>query len=615
MINERLSTHMTNSQIVPPQNLSLSAQRIGDLRQILRTQNLDGFFVPNTDEHQGEYCAPYRERLAFLTEFKGTAGFLIVLADQAALFVDGRYVLQASQQVDPSVVKVFWTQEVTPQEWLTDTLKDGMRFGFDPWVMTERFYQSYKTVLDACGGTLVSMRSNPVDSIWINQPEAPHSLVKIHPLSYAGEEATQKVRRLQETLKKLNVDAYATSFLECIAWVLNIRGGDIDVMPVVMAHLIVRTQGKAELYVESSKITQGVRSSLESLVTFHPYDAFAGVLEMLGRDQKKVLIDPETNAVQLIFSVEQVGGSVLRQEDPCLLPKSIKNIQEIKGATNAHIKDGAALVNFLAWLSREVAEGGVDELGAAHKLLECRQEQASFQSVSFETISSAGPNGAIIHYRVSEATNRSIERDDIYLVDSGGQYLDGTTDVTRTVCFSPPTDEQKDRFTRVLKGHIAIASLRFPKGTTGSQIDCLARAPLWSEGLDYAHGTGHGVGSYLGVHEGPQRISMGPSRVPLVPGMIVSNEPGYYKAGAYGIRIESLVVVREAEMLSANEIPFYTFETLTLVPIDLNLIDGRLLTPSEKKWLNDYHAIVRRTLMPLVHEEARSWLEEATRAF
>jgi Xaa-Pro aminopeptidase len=605
---------MTNSQIVPPQQLSMSAKRLGDFRQLLREQNLDGFLVPNTDEHQGEYCAPYRERLAFLTAFKGTAGFLIVLPDDAALFVDGRYILQASQQVDPSVVKVFWTQEVTPQKWLTDTIKEGMRIGFDPWVMTERAYQAYKTALDTCGATLASTQSNPIDTLWVDQPAAPLSKARVHPVSYAGEERAQKIERLQETLKKVKVEAYATSFLECIAWLLNIRGGDIDVFPVVMAHLIVQTEGMIDLYVDSSKITQELRSSMQGVVTIHPYDAFTEALEKLGRAQKKVLIDPETNAVQLIFSVEGAGGSVLRQEDPCLLPKAIKNTQEIKGAINAHIKDGAALVNFLAWLSLEVAEKDVDELRAVHKLLKYRQEQALFQSVSFETISSAGPNGAIVHYRVDEATNRSIRRDDIYLVDSGGQYLDGTTDVTRTVCFSPPTDEQKDRFTRVLKGHIAIASLRFPKGTTGSQMDCLARAPLWAVGLDYAHGTGHGVGSYLGVHEGPQRISMGPSRVPLVPGMILSNEPGYYKEGAYGIRIESLVVVREAEVPSSGDTPFYAFETLTLAPIDLNLIETNLLTQSERNWLNDYHTKVRTTLMPLVHEETRPWLCEATHA-
>lgn len=599
----------TNKEKQPVHHLS--KDRLKRLRAVLNEQNLDGFIVPNTDDHQGEYTPAYRERLAWLTGFKGTAGLFIVLQNAAALFVDGRYILQAKDSVDPEEVEVYLANELHPTTWLKSHAEKGKRIGFDPWTLTESQMKGYHSVLEEKGATLIAMDFNPVDRVWEDQPEAPFAPVKVHPVTYAGEAFENKISHLQEMLGQDQIDAFATSFLESIAWLLNIRGDDLEVLPVVIAHMIVPSDGPVQLFVDVKKIDVSVLEHFKDHVVVLPYDAFINALSKLGHEKKRVLIDPHTNAVKQILAIEgenKSGASVVRRMDPTLMPKACKNVVEVDGARRAHVRDGVALVNFLAWLSRTVPTGQVDEQKAAAQLLLYRKEQSLFQSVSFETISSTGPHGAIVHYRVTPETNRTILPQDIYLVDSGGQYLDGTTDVTRTVCFLPPSAEQKDRFTRVLQGHIDLARVRFVKGTTGSQLDCLARAPLWDAGLDFAHGTGHGVGSYLGVHEGPQRISTVGSTIALEPGMILSNEPGYYKAGAYGIRIESLVVVQKAEPLLGEERPVYVFETLTLAPIDLNLIDARLLTLMQKEWLNQYHARIRETLLPLVHEENRDWL-------
>lgn len=606
MSNQKKENHLT----VHP-----CGERLERLRVVLRDQHLDGFIVPNTDDHQGEYTPPYRERLAFLSGFKGTAGLFIVLENSAALFVDGRYILQAQDAVDPDRVDVYLINELRPTAWLKSHVGRGKRIGFDPWTLTEGQMKDYQTVLTDVGASLVPVDLNPVDRIWDDQPAPPFASVKVHPVTYAGEAFDAKVARLQEGLRRDQLDAFATSSLESIAWLLNIRGGDLDVFPVVLAHMIVPKEGEVQLFVDAKKIDSAVFAHFKDHVVIMPYDAFMDALVLLGQESKRVLIDPHTNAVKLILAVEgegAAGGRVVRRMDPTLMPKACKNPVEVEGARQAHIRDGAALVNFLAWLSRSVPTNTVDEQKAAAQLLDYRKEQELFQSVSFETISSSGPHGAVVHYRVTPLTNRPIHPHDIYLVDSGGQYLDGTTDVTRTVCFMPPSAEQKDRFTRVLQGHIDLARARFVKGTTGSQLDCMARAPLWEVGLDYAHGTGHGVGSYLGVHEGPQRISTVGSSIALELGMILSNEPGYYKAGAYGIRIESLVVVERAAPILGEEHPVYVFETLTLAPIDLQLIEPSLLTPVQKAWLNQYHARVRETLMPQIHAENQSWLIEAT---
>lgn len=588
------------------------ASRVEAFRAVLKQRGLDGFIVPNTDEHQGEYTAPYRERLAWLSGFKGTAGLLIVLRDEAALFVDGRYILQAKATLDPGVISVYLAQEVSPFTWLETHAKGLKVIGFDPWTLTKRDMLRYRETLSLINVEFSPSDDNPIDIIWQNQPKLSLSYANVHPLNYAGQSFEEKLEHLQQTLKKEHVDAYATSYLECIAWLLNIRGKDFDVFPVIISHLIVPKEGAAQLYVNQKKLTPDVLNHWGSRVEVYPYEAFIPALHSLGALNQHVWIDPMTNSVKQVLSLEQSGGVVIEKPDPCLLPKARKNLVEVEGARAAHLRDGVALVNFLAWLSREVPKGGVDELKAVSHVLAYRKEQPLFQSVSFNTISSAGPNGAIVHYRVTEETNRPITPHDIYLVDSGGQYLDGTTDVTRTMCFKTPSKEQKDHFTRVLKGHIALARALFPRGTTGSQLDCLARRALWEVGLDYAHGTGHGVGSYLGVHEGPQRISSGGYDCPLELGMILSNEPGYYKTGEYGIRIENLMVVREADWLPLAEKKMYAFETLTLAPIDLELVEKGLMNDSEIAWLNAYHQRVRTALMPLVREETRPWLEKAT---
>jgi Xaa-Pro aminopeptidase len=458
-----------------------SGKRLERLRAVLRDQHLDGFIVPNTDDHQGEYTPAYRERLAFLSCFKGTAGLFIVLEDRAALFVDGRYILQAQDSVDPDRVDVYLVNELRPTAWLKSQVGQGKRIGFDPWTLTENQMKDYQGVLADVGAHLVPVDLNPVDRIWNDQPAPPFAPVKVHPVTYAGEAFDKKVARLQEGLMRDQLDAFATSSLESIAWLLNIRGGDLDVFPVVLAHMIVPKEGAVQLFVDAKKIDSSVLAHFKDHVVTAPYEAFMDALAALGQEKKRVLIDPYTNAVKLILAVEgadAAGGRVVRRMDPTLMPKACKNPVEVEGARRAHVRDGAALVNFLAWLSRSVPTNTVDEQKAASQLLAYRKEQELFQSVSFETISSSGPHGAVVHYRVTPETNRPIHPHDIYLVDSGGQYLDGTTDVTRTVCFMPPSAEQKDRFTRVLQGHIDLARARFVKGTTGSQLDCLARPPL-----------------------------------------------------------------------------------------------------------------------------------------
>ena len=592
--------------------MSTYEARLNALREELKARRLDGFVIPLTDEHMSEYVGEYAQRLAWLTGFEGSAGAAVVLAGEAAIFVDGRYTLQVKDQVDGRL----WQYESVPRtsvaEWLKDHASEGARIGYDPWLHTRQWVKAAREALAGRGGALVALGDNPVDAIWRDRPQPSAAKLIVHPDAYAGRASADKRREIASWLVEKRADAVVLSALDSIAWVFNIRGGDVARTPVALAFALVHADGAADLYVDEEKLSDAVRAHLGDAVRAYPRLAFVDGLAALGG--KTVAADPATAVAAIFEALESAGAKIIEARDPAVLPKAVKNAVEIAGTRAAHLRDGAALTRFLHWLAAEAPGGGVDELAASDRLHAFRAETGALKDLSFDTISGAGPNGAVVHYRASDKTNRKLAAGQLYLVDSGGQYSDGTTDVTRTVAIGAPTAEMRDRFTRVLKGHIAIARAVFPKGTRGSQIDVLARQHLWAMGLDYAHGTGHGVGSFLAVHEGPQRIAAGGAvDEPLQPGMIVSNEPGYYKAGEYGIRIENLVLV-VAEAIEGAERDMLGFETLTLAPIDRTLIDVAMLDADERAWLNAYHTRVAREIGPLVDEATRAWLAEVTRA-
>jgi Xaa-Pro aminopeptidase len=591
--------------------MSTYQDRLQALREELAKRRLDGFVVPLTDEHMSEYVGAYAQRLAWLTGFQGSAGSAVVLPAEAAIFVDGRYTLQVREQVDGT----HWSYQSVPETsiagWLKGHAPQGGRIGYDPWLHTKGWVKAARAALKDKGAELVAVDTNPVDTIWPDRPAPSDAKLVVHPDALAGKSAAAKRQDIAEWLAVQKADATVLSALDSIAWAFNIRGKDVDRTPVALAYALVGADGTADLFVEPGKLSDDVAQHLGNAVRLHPRDAFAGHLASLGG--KRVLADPERAVAAIFEALEKAGATVIEARDPVVLPKAIKNDAEIGGTKAAHHRDGAALTRFLHWLSIEAPKGRLDELSAANKLRAFRDETGKLRDLSFDTISGAGPNGAVVHYRVSEETNRPIEPDSLFLVDSGGQYQDGTTDVTRTVAIGTPTAEMKDRFTRVLKGHIALARAVFPKGTRGGQLDILARQYLWAAGVDYAHGTGHGVGSYLGVHEGPQRIAtFGGGDEPLHAGMILSDEPGYYKAGEYGIRIENLVLVVPQRIAGAEK-EMLGFETLTLAPIDRALIATDLLEAGERAWLDAYHARVLAEIGPLVPEETRLWLANVTR--
>jgi len=587
------------------------AERLSALRAELKRRGVDGFIVPRADEHQGEYVAARAQRLSWLTGFAGSAGMAVVLPGKAAIFVDGRYTLQVRDQVDVTLFEPRHVTEEPPGDWLVAQLQRGQRVGYDPWLLTQGQVERFAAACTRTGGELVALDGNPIDAVWPGQPAPPIAPVHPHAVEYAGRASADKRQEIAQLLVAEGNDAVVLTDPSSIAWLLNIRGGDVPHTPLPLGFAIVDKDGTARLYIDPRKLLRETRAHLGNAVTVAPPDAFVAGLDALAG--KRVLIDQATAGAAIPERLARAGASVVRGEDPCALPRARKNAVELDGTRAAHRRDGAALCRFMAWLNGALAEGQVDELTAADRLAALRAEGARFRDLSFDTISGAGPNGAIVHYRSTPATNRRLEPGTLYLLDSGGQYLDGTTDVTRTLAIGGPSAEMRDRFTRVLKGHIAIATARFPKGTTGSQLDPLARHALWQAGLDYDHGTGHGVGSYLAVHEGPHRISKVPNAVPLAPGMIVSNEPGYYKTGAYGIRIENLVTVIELARPPGAERDLLGFETLTLCPIDRALVDTSLLAPAEIAWLDAYHARVREVIAPLVDGPTRAWLEGATR--
>ena len=589
--------------------MSLHEDRLKALRAQLVRDRLDGFVVPLTDEHMSEYVGAYAQRLAWLTGFQGSAGSAVVLPEEAAIFVDGRYTLQVREQVDAA----HWHYESVPQTsvaaWLGEHAPQGGRIGYDPWLHTRAWVKAASEALAERGAELVAVNTNPVDAVWPDRPAPSAAKLVVHGESYAGQSAAEKRQAMADWLTSKHAGAVILSALDSIAWTFNIRGKDVDRTPVVLAYAIVHADATADLYVAPEKIDDAVIQHLGNAVRVHPRADFAGALGALAG--KTVAADPE-RAVAAIFEALEAGGAkVAALRDPAVLPKAIKNAQEVAGHKAAQARDGAALSRFLHWIAVETPKGGVDELGAAARLEAFRRDTGLLEDLSFDTISGAGPNGAVVHYRVEAKTNRPIESGSLYLVDSGGQYRDGTTDVTRTIAIGTPTDEMKRRFTLVLKGHIALARALFPKGTRGSQLDVLARQFLWAEGLDYAHGTGHGVGSFLSVHEGPQRIAtFAGGDEPLAAGMILSNEPGYYKPQEYGIRIENLVLV-EAREVPGAEREMLGFETLTFAPIDRNAIAVELLTDEERAWLDAYHAKVVEVVGPQLEGEALDWLKGA----
>ena len=588
------------------------ADRLARLRTELARRGIDGFVVPRADEHQGEYVPRSSQRLAWLTGFSGSAGLAVVLADRAAIFIDGRYTLAARDQVDTAAFVPHQIPEESPDAWIAENLPKGGRLGFDPWLQTVDGHARFAAACERAGGSFVPVESNPIDAVWLDRPPAPLAPVLPQPVEFAGESSESKRTRVAGIVAAKGADVALLTAPDSIAWLLNVRGGDVPRTPFPLGFALLHADGHVDLFMDRRKVPDRTLAWLGNAVTLAPPDELGSALDTLGKMAKRVLIEAATAPYWAATRLQQAGATIVREADPVSLPKACKNAIELAGVRAAHHRDGAAVSRFLGWLARESPKGALREIEVSDRLQALREETGKLRDLSFDTISGAGPNGAIVHYRASEASERVLQPGSLYLVDSGGQYRDGTTDITRTVAIGTPSPEMRDRFTRVLKGHIALAAARFPAGTTGSQLDALARYHLWQAGLDYDHGTGHGVGAYLSVHEGPHRISKMPNSVALQPGMIVSNEPGYYKTGAYGIRIENLVAVREAAIEGADR-RYYEFETLTLAPIDLACIETSLLTEPERAWLNAYHQRVREAVGPDVDEATRAWLAEATR--
>ena len=593
----------------PDAGVALTA-RLAALREQLVRQRLTGFVVPRADQQQNEYVPPADERLAWLTGFTGSAGLAIVLRETAAVFVDGRYTIQAAKQVDEKVWTIASLVEPPPEIWLGDHLKAQDRLGFDPWLHTSAAAEKLSQVCARAGAELVAVETNPLDAIWADQPQPPLGAVNVHALALAGESEADKLARLRLEIAERKCDALVLSDSHSVAWTFNIRGSDVAHTPLPLSYALVPKDGRPTIFIDHRKLSNSVRDHLEQVASVEEPSALTERVREIAANGARVALDSATAAEALSRMIEANGGKPVRGADPVALLKAQKNATEIEGTINAHRRDGAALARFLAWVDREAGSGSLTEIDAVEALETFRRETGKLKDVSFPTISGTGPNGAIVHYRVTRKTNRRIQTGDLLLIDSGAQYEDGTTDVTRTIAIGQPSAEMCDRFTRVLKGHIAIARAVFPDGTSGAQLDSFARQYLWQAGLDFEHGTGHGVGSYLSVHEGPARISK-LGTVALKRGMILSNEPGYYKTDAYGIRIENLELVIAADIAGAEK-PMNTFMALTLAPIDRRLIDVSLLRDDELVWLNDYHARVRATISPLVDEATRMWLQQAT---
>ncbi len=592
----------------PESGVALAA-RLSAFRAELAQQGLTGFVVPRADAQQNEYVAPSEERLAWLTGFTGSAGTAIVLQKIAALFVDGRYTLQAAAQVDERAWTVEPLIEPPPEDWLARHLTGGDRLGFDPWLHTTAAAERLAAACAKAGAELVAVERNPVDAVWRDRPAPPLGPVTIHDAAFAGVAAADKLGQIREEIARLGTDALVLSDSHAVAWTFNIRGADVSHTPLPLSYALVPKSGRPTIFIDPRKLSNSVRDTLEQEADVAAPDQLTLRLAQLAQGGASIGLDSATAADALSRLIGASGGKAVRGSDPVSLLKAVKNPVEIAGTRSAHQRDAVALARFLAWVDREALSGKLTEIDAVEALETFRRDTGALKDVSFPTISGTGPNGAIVHYRVTRKSNRRIAPGDLLLIDSGAQYEDGTTDVTRTIAIGEPTAEMRDRFTRVLRGHIAIARAVFPDGTTGAQLDTLARQFLWQAGLDFEHGTGHGVGSYLSVHEGPARISkLGTTS--LKRGMILSNEPGYYKTGAFGIRIENLELVVATEIDGAEK-PMNAFETLTLAPIDRRLIDRRI-SKKEVAWLNDYHARVRREVRPHLDAATQAWLDAAT---
>ncbi len=592
--------------------------RLDALRKELKTRGLDGFVVPISDEHMSEYVGAYAQRLAWLTGFGGSAGSAVVLADRAAIFVDGRYTLQVREQVDGRLFDYQSVPATSPAAWLGEHAAQGAKIGYDAWLHGKPWVDAATKALAARGAQLVAVDGNPIDAVWADRPAPSLAPALVHPTALAGVASEAKRSAVAEWLAERSLDAAVVSALDGVAWLLNLRGSDVDCTPVALSFVLAHADGTAELFIAPEKVTPELRAHLGNAVTIRPREDFTPQLQALAG--KRVAVDPERSVEAIFAALASAGATVVELTDPTVLPKAIKNPTEQAGQRAAQARDGAAIARFLHWLSLEAPKGGETELSAAAKLQALREETGLLRDLSFDTISAAGPNAASPHYKVNAESNRPITPGSIYLVDSGGQYADGTTDITRTVWIGTadgrgqPSAEHKDRFTRVLKGHITLARAVFPQGTAGSQLDSFARMHLWQAGVDYAHGTGHGVGSFLSVHEGPQRIAKAAggqagTGQELLAGMILSNEPGYYKAGDFGIRTENLVLVERREIAGA-EGEYLGFETLTFAPIDATLVDTTLLTRDEVAWWNDYHAKVEALLAPQLSGDALAWLKD-----
>ncbi|MDD1529565.1 X-Pro aminopeptidase [Bradyrhizobium sp. WBOS7] len=593
----------------PEAGVALTA-RLAAFREELARRKLAGFVVPRADQQQNEYVPPSEERLAWLTGFTGSAGFAVVLAQEAALFVDGRYTLQAAKQVDAKAWVVESLIDPPPESWVSAHLKAGDRLGFDPWLHTFAAAERLSAACAKAGAELVAVDSNPIDAIWQDRPQPPLAPVAVHGLQHAGVTEAEKLAQIRGEIGKLGVDALVLSDSHAVAWTFNIRGADVAHTPLPLSYALVPKDGRPTIFIDHRKLSNLTRDHLEQSADVREPDAMAPTLMALAKGGGSIALDGATAADALSRLIASAGGKPVRGSDPIALLKAVKNATEIKGTQTAHRRDALALARFLAWIDREAPSGKLTEIDAVEALETFRRDTGALKDVSFPTISGTGPNGAIVHYRVTRKSNRRIAPGDLLLIDSGAQYEDGTTDVTRTMAVGEPTAEMRDRFTRVLRGHIAIARAVFPDGTTGAQLDTLARQYLWAAGVDFEHGTGHGVGSYLSVHEGPARISK-LGTTPLKRGMILSNEPGYYKTDGFGIRIENLELVVEASIEGAEK-PMNAFETLTLAPIDRRLIDAAMLSKDELDWLNAYHARVRSEVGPALDEATRAWLDRAT---
>ena len=585
--------------------------RLAALRAALAEAGLDGFLVPRADLHQGEYVAPCDERLAWLTGFTGSAGMAVVLPADAGLFVDGRYRVQGRSQTDPGHFAIVNWPGTHPGDWLRDKAPNGAVVGFDPWLHTRDELSRLEKKLEDSRATL-RPRLNFIDRLWADRPPRPASPVRLHPDALAGETSSAKRARLGEALRRAGHRAAVLTLPDSLCWLLNIRGADVPRTPVVQGFAILHDDGRVTLFLDAQRCNEGFAAHVGPGVTLRPPEAFEAALRTL---QGPVRLDPASAPVALADILQGAGIAIAWAQDPCILPKARKTPAEIAGSRAAHLRDAAAMCEFLCWLdarAARLAEEPLTEIGVVRALEGFRQATGQLHDISFETIAGAGPHGAIVHYRVTEDSDRTLAPGELLLVDSGGQYPDGTTDITRTLAIGPPPPEAVAAFTRVLRGMIAISRLRWPKGLAGRDLDALARYPLWLAGQDYDHGTGHGVGAFLSVHEGPQRLSR-VSEVPLEPGMILSNEPGYYREGAFGIRIENLVVVTEAPPLpGGDDRLMLQFETLTRVPIDRRLIDATALPAAERDWLDRYHRGVHERIGPKLSAAARDWLDRAT---